>query len=59
MSTPTVTERANSLEPVTRDDFADSPAPEPHRPGRQRTYRSGTESRRSTERVLASLLVRP
>ena len=27
MSTPTVTERIARLEPVTRDDFADSPPP--------------------------------
>ena len=27
MSTPTVTENIVALEPVTRDDFADEPAP--------------------------------
>jgi len=27
MSTPTVTENIIALEPVTRDDFADEPAP--------------------------------
>ena len=27
MSTPTVTENTIALEPVTRDDFADEPAP--------------------------------
>ena len=59
MSTPTVTERVSSLEPVTRDDFADSPPPAPAHSGHQRAYRRGAEPRRSTERVLASLLVCP
>ena len=59
MSTPTVTERVASQEPVTRDDFADSPPPAYAHSGHQRAYRRGAEPRRSTERVLASLLVRP
>ena len=60
MSTPTIIERVVSLEPVTRDDFGDSPAPAPgpHRT-RSEAHCRVAESRRSVERVLASLLVHP
>ena len=40
MSTPTVTENIVALEPVTRDDFADAPAPAPAQTERLQAYRS-------------------
>ena len=48
MSTPTITENIVALEPVTRDDFADSPAPAPAETERLRADRSVAPARRQT-----------
>ena len=48
MSTPTVTEKIAALEPVTRDDFADLPAPAPAETERMQAYRSVAPARRKT-----------
>jgi hypothetical protein len=39
MCTPTVTENTAQLEPVTRDDFIDSPAPAIAQPQRRPVHR--------------------
>ena len=48
MTTPTVTENIVALEPVTRDDFADSPAPAPAETERLQAYRYAAPARRKT-----------
>lgn len=48
MSTATVTENIVALEPVTRDDFADSPAPAPAETERVRVHRLVPAGRRQT-----------
>jgi hypothetical protein len=48
MSTATVTENIVALEPVTRDDFADSPAPAPAETERVRVHRLVPAARRQT-----------
>jgi hypothetical protein len=47
MSTPTVTERIVTLEPVTRDDFADSTGSAPVAAERRPAYRFVPEGRRT------------
>ena len=48
MSTPTVTENIVALAPVTRDDFADAPAPATAQTERLRADRSVAPARRQT-----------
>ena len=48
MSTPTVTENIVALEPVTRDNFADSPAPAPAETERLHVHRLVPAARRQT-----------
>jgi hypothetical protein len=48
MSTATVTENTVTLEPVTRDDFADEPVRTPAGPERARVHRSNPAARRQT-----------
>ena len=48
MSTANVTENIVALEPVSRDDFADSPAPAPAESERLRVHRLVPAARRQT-----------